>query len=211
MRPNQHGWLAWLALSVVLLTAGCDTLQSTWGDADEVTTTRRIGPDSPESGEVTIQEPTGPMTVLPDVGNAFADAEPGTIPAVDNPQPGAIAVPPSSPQPAGKPTAGSTVVLTVTLYAGTSLPQSLPTGTAMSFSVDYNFRNRAPGGSSQYFWVIKRREGQPLTIPVPLKRKGNLVKIVPGWRPEQGPFTSYLLERTPAGQMRQVSKEVPMS
>ncbi len=61
----------------------------------------------------------------------------------------------------------------------------------MSFSVDYQFTQGEPG-SSEYSWVIERAAGPPATEMVRLERQGTLVVVMPGWRPEEGPFQSHL-------------------
>jgi len=77
----------------------------------------------------------------------------------------------------------------------------------MHFSVDYSLR----GKSGQYFWVIERAMDPQLVIPVQLKAKGTLVKLTPGWRPEQAPFRCFIAIRNSSGQMIQVSQTVPLT
>lgn len=98
----------------------------------------------------------------------------------------------------------------VHLSIGVALAQTLPSGTGMSFSVDYKFRAGQPNPASQYFWVIEGGGGKSLQQPQPLKTKGNLVIIVPGLRPESGPFSSHILEITTDGKQRKISRSIDM-
>ena len=117
----------------------------------------------------------------------------------------------SAPAQASAPARTSPRTDLVHLSAGTSLPQSLPTGTTMHFSVDYSLRGRPANSSLQYFWIIERAMGPSLSIPVQLKDKGTLTKLTSGWRPEQAPFRCYIAGRNSSGQMTQVSRTVPLT
>jgi hypothetical protein len=83
----------------------------------------------------------------------------------------------------------------VKLSAGVALPQTGPEGILMSFSVDYELLvapSKAP-----YVWVIERGQGVSAKIPVKLaKKQGNLVTLIQGWRPTDGPFQSHLEDKT---------------
>ena len=65
----------------------------------------------------------------------------------------------------------------------------------MSFSVDYQFTQGEPN-TSGYVWVIQRAQGAPAKQPVRLARQGNLPILIPGWRPEEGPFQSHIEDRS---------------
>lgn len=82
----------------------------------------------------------------------------------------------------------------IKLSAGVALPQTGPTGTLMSFSVDYQFTQGGPDPTAKYVWVIKRSQGDPYQRPVQLNSKGTLQTLIPGWRPEEGPFQSHIAE-----------------
>ncbi|RMF93671.1 MAG: hypothetical protein D6741_13445, partial [Planctomycetota bacterium] len=84
--------------------------------------------------------------------------------------------------PASAAAAGPSVQLSV----GVALAQTLPEGTAMMFSVDYE-TSRAPLDA---VWCLKNGRGEMLRQPVRLDRQGNLSGVVPQWRPEAGPFQS---------------------
>ena len=80
----------------------------------------------------------------------------------------------------------------IKLSAGTALPQSLPTGTAMGFSVDYEFVSGQPDTAAEYLWVIQSAEGRTMKQRVHLKHRGTLEGFVPDFRPEHGPFQTGL-------------------
>ena len=96
------------------------------------------------------------------------------------------------------------------LSAGVALAQTFPSGTGMSFSVDYQFREGGPNPSNRYEWVIEGQGGKSLEQPVQLSGGGNLPLIVPRLRPETGPFSSHIVEITPDGLRQKVSRSVPM-
>jgi hypothetical protein len=82
----------------------------------------------------------------------------------------------------------------IKLSAGVALPQTGPEGILMSFSVDYE-SPRAPGNAA-YVWVIERTKGKPAKVPARLtKSQGNLMAMIPGWRPNQGPFQAHLEDK----------------
>ncbi len=97
----------------------------------------------------------------------------------------------------------------VHLSAGVGLPQTLPNGTAVGFSVDYQFRSGGLQAEAKYVWVIQRKEGDADVAVVQLSGKGTLQKFLP-WRPEQGPFESYVAEVAEDGSQRAISKRVAM-
>jgi hypothetical protein len=105
-------------------------------------------------------------------------------PKVPSPGPAGTASPPSA--------ASAGQSLPIRLSAGVALPQTLPDGTVMSFSIDYQFTQGQPDPAAGYFWVIERSQGPALRQPVKLSAQGTLPAIVPDFRPEQGPFQTYL-------------------
>jgi len=78
------------------------------------------------------------------------------------------------------------------LSAGVALPQTGPTGILMSFSVDYRFTQGRPDRASPYVWVIERSRGEPAKQEVRLTDRGTLQILIPGWRPEEGPFQTHI-------------------
>ena len=100
--------------------------------------------------------------------------------------------------------------LTVNLSAGVALPQSLPGGTAMTFSVDYRITKGTIKKANKYGWVFKPSKGKPFVKPVKLSNKGTLQAIVPQLKPDQRPFKCYLIEVTPKGKTRKLCPDEPM-
>ena len=96
------------------------------------------------------------------------------------------------------------------LSAGVALPQSLPNGTTMGFSVDYVLSRNLPGSGNRSIWVIQSAKGGSVAIPVQLKAKGNLSAFAPGLRPEHGPFQSYLAIQMPDGRQQVIAPKVAM-
>jgi len=97
----------------------------------------------------------------------------------------------------------------VRLRTPTALPQTLPSGTAMGFSVDYVFESGEPNYKSEYAWIVTNGRGEQFVIPVELKREGVLQQFVP-WRPRDKPFKSVLAEKPPSGPPREISRTVDM-
>jgi hypothetical protein len=82
----------------------------------------------------------------------------------------------------------------IELSAGVSLPQLLPEGMAMGFSVDYAVQSNL--GTATYVWVIERPQGKPEKIPIHFNGpKGNLVYFIPGWRVTDGPFHTHMEDK----------------
>jgi len=106
---------------------------------------------------------------------------------------------------------------TIRLSAGAALPQSLPQGTVMSFTAEYQFRNSGPNSSVQYVWVIEGRSKTKRYAIRRLASRGQLPALFSrDFRPGDGPFRSYI-EEWPAskgkrrpGEGKRVSNIVPM-
>ena len=80
----------------------------------------------------------------------------------------------------------------VRLSAGVALPQTLPDGSVMTFSVDYEFLpGHAPASSGGYVLVIQRPHGPPGRFPVQLRAKDTLA-VFTNWHPSEGPFHAHL-------------------
>jgi hypothetical protein len=76
------------------------------------------------------------------------------------------------------------------LRAGVALPQTLPDGTQVGFSVDYKFRSYTPDAQAQYVWEIRSVDGSIEQLAVQIAgKKGTLSQFLPV-RPEMAPFTS---------------------
>ena len=137
--------------------------------------------DSPAEGEWTVPaEPGPPTTPVAPPSDPFIAAPPV------QPEPAAVEPrPPTSPPPAAY------AQPSIRLSAGVALPQSLPIGTTMGFSVDYQFTGGEPG-TSPYVWVIEVSKGQTIKQPVQLQARGTLQGFFPPLRPENGPFSTHI-------------------
>lgn len=94
-------------------------------------------------------------------------------------------------QPSGSAT-GSPTVRWVDLTLPVSLPQTGPEGTIMSFGVEYRLLPEAPRDQT-FAWVIQSRSGKIFRLDgLQLDQQGNLMTIVAEWRPEDGPFCSWI-------------------
>lgn len=159
-----------------------------------------LAPQSGQAPQPTTDSPGSPSEAPPE-SHPIAEAsqpDPAEPPAMDQPtEPGSYA---SSPTPATLPASAPPTPLEPTgprqpsihLSAGVALPQSLPTGTAMGFSIDYQFTAGEPSPSSPYAWVIQPSKGQTVIQPVRLSHEGTLQGFVPQFRPENGPFSTHI-------------------
>lgn len=81
----------------------------------------------------------------------------------------------------------------VQLRTGVALAQTLPTGTGMLFSVSYEFVSAAPDSTRKYYLVIRGKDGT-MRQEVQVQQSGTLQSVALGVRPENGPFSCFLLE-----------------
>ncbi|MHC4405220.1 MAG: hypothetical protein ACYTG0_36705 [Planctomycetota bacterium] len=114
-----------------------------------------------------------------------APAAGGSSPPQANGGPSGDRTPPPSDSESSRP-------LPIKVSPVVSLPQTLPTGTTMGFTVDYEFTNGEPDPSSQYWWVMVPAKGQPVKRPARLDREGELTDFFPPLRPENGPFHTHI-------------------
>ena len=97
----------------------------------------------------------------------------------------------------------------IRLSAGVALPQSLPDGTAMGFSVDYRFVEGSPSETLKYVWIIQPASGEPTVVPVELESSDTLQTFTK-FRPEHGPFQCYLAEESASGEHAPLSDPLSM-
>jgi len=186
-----------LLFTVVLLAAGCssgveDLVARPAADkADDTADNPRPSPPPPPP-------PPPPATAnqpeQPEADVAGQQGGPPVEPVIVPPTatvPEPPAKPPAATTPA-KPPAAPAGQPSIRLSAGVALAQTLPTGTAMGFSVDYEFTAGQPNPTSSYVWVIEPGKGPPVKFMVRLSSKDNLMMFVPKWRPENGPFQTHL-------------------
>lgn len=137
-------------------------------------------------------EPSAPPPAknppAPQAAQKPGTAAPSVSGGAARPGPVALSTQPSAP--IASPSSGAPQP--IQLSAGTALPQTLPDGTAMGFSVDYQFTQGQPEANAQYFWVIERSQGAATKQPVRLQARGTLQGFVTDFRPEQGPFQTHL-------------------
>ena len=176
-------WVTFIALMPIVITVGVGC-----SDFEEAM-------NAGQSTSASQPEPTAPEGQFLDDPNGAAAARGGN-------QCGAA--------PSVGPIATQPNVVPVQLSVGVALAQTLPDGTAMSFSVDYQFRDGSPSPSNKYFWAIEGQGGKSLRQPVQLANKGNLQILAPGLRPEAGPFSSHIIEVTPEGSQRKISRSINM-
>lgn len=134
------------------------------------------------------------LVILPLIGCFGYDASPppkGAATPKEAPQTPAAPVQPASPQP-GPAAKAAAPATPIRLSAGTALAQTLPEGTTMGFSVDYQFTAGHPDANAQYFWVVERTQGPPAKQPVRLSAQGTLQGFIGGFRPEHGPFQGHI-------------------
>jgi hypothetical protein len=96
------------------------------------------------------------------------------------------------------------------LSAGTAIPQSLPTGTAMGMNVDYVLLDNLLSSAVRTVWVIESAQGASTDVPVRLDAQGNLMTFVTNMRPEHGPFRSYLAIVLTDGRKVPISPKIDM-
>ncbi|MCA9174166.1 MAG: hypothetical protein KDB14_06725 [Planctomycetales bacterium] len=84
-------------------------------------------------------------------------------------------------------TPGAPAAPHVRLSTALALAQTLPSGTAMGFSVEYTFlAGYVPNG--RYVWIIQPPSGPAVALPVQLSRRGALTQFVPQWGPVPGTY-----------------------
>lgn len=66
----------------------------------------------------------------------------------------------------------------------------------MGFSVDYQFRGGTAPANGSFFWLIEGNNGKQYRLAVKLDARGNLMLVIPGWRPEDGPFRCRLEDQS---------------
>ncbi len=192
MSTRLVGYAAALVLlAAALLAIGCS------GGVDDL-----LGRPGGEEGGDEASGAAKPQAAPPPppsgaVGNDAGAAGAGSEPPVERPVVAPTATvsqppPPPAAKPRAAPSAPSGSLPSIQLSTGVALAQTLPTGTAMGFSVDYEFTQGGPNAASQYVWVIEPGKGPPVKFLVRLSRKSTLQVFVLKWRPPDGPFQSHI-------------------
>jgi hypothetical protein len=112
-------------------------------------------------------------------------------------------------QPSPSQSPASRGVPAIRLSAGIAVPQSLPTGTAMGMSVDYQIAGPL-NLSSQYMWVVSSQAGENVEVAAPLQTMGTLQAFFSQLRPEHRPFHCHIDEISPGGRRTRVSNVATM-
>ncbi len=95
----------------------------------------------------------------------------------------------------------------VKLTTCVALPQSLPTGTCMLFSVEYHFIGAGPDPRAIYYWVIEPNLGAPVAQKCDMRAQGGSLKAVAqSITPGQGPFNCHIVEETKTSGRRRISR-----
>jgi hypothetical protein len=156
--------------------------------------------------EVESAAPPAPTSrVLPGPVTQQVGADPPGAP----PQTPIVAAPQNQPQ-APPVAAGAAATFPIRLSAGTSLPQTGPEGTLMSFSVDYQSAGYQPPGGARCVLVVERGDRKRIEQPVEMTASGTWALFVQGWPPEAGPFQAHVEEISDTGSRRNVSATVPL-
>lgn len=90
------------------------------------------------------------------------------------------------------------------------MPQTLPTGTAMGFSVEYEVSGDVSAVERQVVWVIETANDKRAAIPVRLEQEGSLATFAPGIKSAHGPFQCFLAIVSPDGRPVKISKKVTL-
>jgi hypothetical protein len=100
----------------------------------------------------------------------------------------------------------------VKLTTCVALPQSLPTGTCMLFSVEYHFIGAGPDPRAIYYWVIEPNLGAPVAQKCDMRAQGgSLNAVAQSITPGHGPFKCHIVEETKTGGRRRISRSYPLS
>jgi hypothetical protein len=149
--------------------------------------------------------PTNP-NVVPAVTAPSETPAPATPPdAAKGPDKSpAVAAPPQKPDvPAPAP---DTRVGRIRLSAGVALPQSLPQGTTVMCSMDYEWVEGSPQQGCEYSWVVELGNGKPVAGPAKVnRRRGTIEIILNGIKPDQGPFKGAIFVKTPGANPEPIS------
>ena len=181
-------------LTAVLLAGGCSGGVEDLVARPEVEKAPDALGDAPPSPPAQPPPPPSsakePVARQPDAasGKDETTVEPPAVPPTTT-----VLQPPAAKPQAAPPHVGpSTGQPSIRLSMGVALAQTLPTGTAMGFSVEYEFTRGGPNPSLRYVWVIEPTKGQPVKFMGPLKNRDTLQVFVQHWRPENGPFESHI-------------------
>ncbi len=183
-----------VVLVAAVLFAGCDQ------------------PSVPAGSSAPAGTAAQPALPLPQV--AAAPVEPVSSPPVDDPNQPAespAAAPAlgnaSSTAPVASPAASASVPQ-IRLSTGVALAQTLPDGTGMLCSMDYQWISGGPQPGVEYDWVVEMGNRERMSGSAKVsKRSGTIEFALPRVRPERGPFTGavFIKSATPGVAPQQIS------
>jgi hypothetical protein len=127
-------------------------------------------------------------------GPADSVAEQAMSPTVANPP----AAPPQTQASAAAPTSAQTAAAPrIQLSTAIALAQTLPDGTSVLCSIDYQWVSSGVQTGVQYIWVIELGNGQRMSGPANVsKRSGTVQAILRGVKPDQGPFKGAIFAKS---------------
>jgi hypothetical protein len=130
-------------------------------------------------------------------------------PAVSPPAP--VQTKPAVPPIDGSPAPPPIQTRRIRLSAGVALPQTLPEGTTVMCSMDYEWTEGGPQQECEYVWVVELGNGQRVAIPANVsKRRGTIQTILHGIRPDQGPFKGAVFIKSPGANPEPISDFVKL-
>lgn len=115
---------------------------------------------------------------------------------------------PAMAAPQGLQAAGEPGAVSLRLHRGVALAQTLPTGTAMGFQVQYVF-NSDFNPNARYAWIIKPPQGQAVAMEVKLdKSQGALSTFVTQWGPVTGGYEMQIQMMNSSGRPQPICKPI---
>lgn len=162
------------------------------------------GCDQPTASPVSstsLPPPLRAQTVLPgDLPHVPAVEPP--MPAAQFPAANAVAAPPPGQAPAAvTPATPTATAPRIRLSTGIALAQTLPDGTNVLCSIDYQWVSGGAQQGAEYVWVIELGNGHRMSGPANVaKARGTIEPILRGVKPDQGPFRAAVyMKRTSSG------------
>lgn len=202
-----------------LLAGGCDPLPTTETATSDPTT--QSGDENSEA--LTSNDPSNGDSSNDDSYNSDSyNGDDSSYERADR-DAGAVSDPASRganeyPDPVVRPPSGrsdtraTAVQREVKLTTCVALPQSLPTGTCMLFSVEYHFIGAGPDPRAIYYWVIEPNLGDPVAQKCDMRAQGgSLNAVAQSITPGHGPFKCHIVEETKTGGRRRISRSYPLS
>ena len=182
---------------VVLMIAwclGCESGRSTPG----------VGPSEGSGTTAGTAVTTSAVPARPGAATVNSDAAPASAAQTEAPPP-AQPLKEARAEPVVSPKAAASQI---TLSAGVALAQTLPDGTAVLCSMDYQWTSGGPESGTEYVWVVKLGNGKQLTGPADVRKpRGTIQIVLRGVRPDDGPFQGAVFVKgaTPAANPTPIS------